>query len=1344
MLLFAKKPLVAAQFVACVLLLLRSSDSECLPIFTQNASTTQTVDLTVGKLVTRQMKGGETHSYRVNLRAGQFTHIVVNQLGIDVIVTVKGPDGQSIIEVDSPNGNYGPEYVSLLSERSGLYRIDIHSSDKQAAPGSYTFTIDDQRSADPNDRDRFLAQRLFVEGRTLEASDTTERRHEAITKYERAAALYHGAHDLGGEGSAIDALAGVFYALGEKDKASDYYRQALKILEGLNDPSAAATALLPLALLYREQGKYPDSEQLLVRTKKVYEQTLSSDSLLITNVLANLGQLYTEQGNYVAAEPLLREAAAKTEKVLGSENTDFATVLSNLAVLYFREGKLDAAAEEHTRALGIREKALGKDQTLVGESVNNLAAVYWQQGKYDLAEPLLQRAAAIYEKVSGPESTDVAAALNNLATLYQSEGKYAKAEPLCRRSLSIVEKTLGPNHPSVAAVLNTLGELYRLQGKYPLAEPLYQRSLAILEKVIGPDHPDYAAVQSNLALVYSQEGKFSSAKPLYRHSLEVVTKSLGKDHPQIALVSTNLANVYRAEGQYADAEQLIQRAVQINEKVWGPNHPSFGISLQNLGGLYYFEAKYIEAEPLLQRAISIFEKSLGPDHPNVAATLDALVVVYNGQRKFADAEAAAKRSLAIREKILGKENPDVANSLNNLAGIYHAEKKDADSEVLLLQAIEIREKVLPAGHPDLAQSINNLGRLYHDEGKYTEAEPLYKRALAMRQQALGPNHPDVGNSLLNLAEFYYARHQLNEAAATFDKAAENLKMQFRQHFTYMSEKERLAFLDTVSFFYPMYFSFGFTFREENPDLVGKIYELALWQKGFVASSIASVRTRVAGSGDKEALSLLEELTGKRTQLAQLLGTPSSTTEWRSKVDQLQQQANDLERQLVKRSAALSIEEKLANVTWRDVRAALRKDEAAIEFARFPFHDGKTWTGKSLYLALIITSESTMAPVVVPLGEAGELETDPIADYTNLVSKVPTPGAGIRFYRAFWKPLEKYFAGRKRIYVSPDGIVNQISFAVVPAEASGLVMEKYDIITVFSTKDLLRPSHPPRENSAVLIGNPKFNLEASEQKAALQKLSSPSVEWVGTNLSPDAATRETTGSQDCSNLPPGGVLCPLPATETEVNLIFSALKRADWQVERPFTQEKALEELIKRVRHPRVLHVATHGFFSRDQDRTITGLSLGLPSSAGDPMLRSGLLFAGADRTLKGQQLPSSEMDDGILTAYEATGIDLQGTELVVLSACRTGLGEIKNGEGVFGLRRALQEAGAESVLMSMWSVPDTATSELMVAFYQKWLAGKDRHEALREAQLEMRNKIKARYEGQDRPYYWGAFVLMGR
>jgi CHAT domain-containing protein len=344
---------------------------------------------------------------------------------------------------------------------------------------------------------------------------------------------------------------------------------------------------------------------------------------------------------------------------------------------------------------------------------------------------------------------------------------------------------------------------------------------------------------------------------------------------------------------------------------------------------------------------------------------------------------------------------------------------------------------------------------------------------------------------------------------------------------------------------------------------------------------------------------------------------------------------------------------------------------------------------------------------------------------------------------------------KRVYVSPDGVLNEVALGVIPLADGELLMDSYDLRLVSSTKELLQSGRRTAPNSAVLIGNPTFELSATGRRVALASLDKLGKEKIEPKLVADLVSPSTFSgsqqsrglrgqlrSQSCPDLPPGDTLCPLKGTQREVEAIFSELKTRRWEVAAPYTQERALKEVVTEAKHPRVLHLATHGFFPPQQERLPGELRRDQPSAQEDPMLRSGLFFAGAERALRGEA-PVDGLEDGVLTAYEASTLDLEGTELVVLSACGTGLGEMQAGEGVFGLRRALQEAGAQSVLMTLWSVPDQETQQLMTLFYGNWLAGKDKPTALREAQQQLRQQVKKRY-GRDLPFYWGAFVLVGR
>ena len=1006
-----------------------------------------------------------------------------------------------------------------------------------------------------------------------------------------------------------------------------------------------------------------------------------------------------------------------------------------------KRGKYAEAIPVAQQTVHIAESTFGPDHPNVASSLNDLALMYTEQGQYAEAEPLYKRALAMREKALGPEHTDVAKSLSGLGVLYLMQGRTADAEPLIKRALSILEKALGPDHPDVAATLNNLGGLYDDQGRYANAEPLFQRALTIREKALGPMHPDVAESVSGLALVYYHEGRYEEAESHYKRALAIFEKALGAEHPSVGVAANNLAALYDDQGRYAEAEQLYKRALAIVEKALGPDHPDVGTAMNNLGQLYYEQGRYADAETFYNHALKIHEKALGPDAPDVGIDLNNLAGVYDGQKRYEEAETLYKRALTISEKVLGPEHPEVATSLNNLAELYRKQRYFSEAEALYKRALAIREKVQGPEHPDVAMCLNNLAELYREQHQFSEAEPLFHRALAIREKAFGPEHPTASNSLNSLAVLYYQKKSPQLAANYFDRSLEALTRQFDYYFSYMSEKDRLAFLNTVSKRFPDYFNFCLSYRQQLPDLPGKMYDVILWEKGFVAQSVAAIRAQISSGGDKEALGFLDQLTAKKTQLARLLSAqPSDREQWRKQVDQLEQEANSLEQQLVRRSAALTEQKKLAHVSWRDVQKTLKQGEAAVEFVRFPYFDGEKATDKFCDVALVVTPENPQPTLIVLVDgkNSEDLEKGAMRNYRQRAGLQQAAGTSTTtFYDVFWKPLEPSLATATRIYLSPDGLLNQVSLGVVPDSTGKLLLENYDLRVVNSTKDILREKRGSSTNSAVLVGNPDFSLEETKQRNAKLALQKGVSAGLNSDMPPSSGMVRRALSRELVS----GALPALPGTQVELTQIDSLLEKQKWQVQL-YTGQQALKDSVTSVQHPRVLHIATHGFFQADQNLNLSGhFGVESHSALEDPMLRSGLFFAGANRTLAGQPA-SPDLDDGILTSYEATGLNLQGTELVVLSACGTGLGQVSAGEGVFGLRRALQVAGAEAVLLSMWSVPDRETQELMTLFYSNWLAGQDKHEALRKAQLQMRKTVKARY-GKDSPFHWGAFVLVG-
>ncbi len=1090
-----------------------------------------------------------------------------------------------------------------------------------------------------------------------------------------------------------------------------------------------------------QKGDYAAATPVAKEDLRVAEATFGATDPNVATALNNLGLLYEKQSQYSDAEPLFKRAVSIREKAFGPEDPQVARSLSMLAQVFEAEAKYDDAEELYVRAYQIDKKALGLYHRDVATIATNLGNLLSEEAKYADAEPFLQLAIAIDEKVLKPDDPDIAADLNNLAELYDSESQFAKEEPLLVRALAINEKAYGPDHPYVAKALNNLAEDYQQEGEYAKAEPLFLRSLAIREKKFGPDNPEVADALNNLGEFRSAQGRYTEAEQMLSRAREIDEKALGPDDPSVAVDLNNLAELYQTLGKTALAEPLFQRSLTIREKADGLEHPDVATALNNLSALFVQEGRYEDARPLLMRALAIDRKTLPPYAFEIARDLNNLAQLYDNQGKYVDAEEAFKLALEITEKVYGSEHPIVSTSLNNLAAVEVDQNKYKDAEPLYRRSLSIEEKAFGPEHPDLAPTLNNLGSLLDEEGKYTDAEPLFDRALKIDDEVLGPDHPDNILTLNNFAQLYEDEGKFDKAEPLFDRALNNLFRQFEYNFTFMTEKQRLDFLGSVDYYFPTYFGFVYRNHDKDPKLAASMYNLLLWEKGFIAGSISDMRRRIEASGDKEALKLLGDLGAKQTEIAALLNAkPSDRNLWRKQIDQLRTEADELEKRLVERSAAFAEKTRLDRATWQQVRDALAPGEAAVEFARFRYFD-KDWTQKSYYVALVITHETKDAPQYIVLGDDKQLEGDALTHFRQqlqtrgLAAEEEAVLPGANAWDLVWKPLETALAGIKRVYLSPDGALNEVPLGIIAAPDGNLAMEKYDLRILSSTKDILRSAAPVLGNrTALLLGDPEFDLTGEQESAVLKKLLLKS-------SSAQSVVELTSQLDTLPNTKSATELPRLPGTGAEVAAIADLMNSKGWKTNL-YTRNAALKVVVQQAESPVVVHLATHGFFLPDQQPKITKGDVAQNRSTvhEDPMLRSGLYFAGANRTLAGKPSP----DNGILTAMEAGNLNLSGTELVVLSACNTGQGDVKAGEGVFGLRRALQEAGARAVIMSMWSVPDKETTELMQRFYAKWLAGTEMHEALKQTQLEIREEVKREHDGKDLPYYWGAFVLVGR
>ncbi|HEY9432366.1 MAG TPA: tetratricopeptide repeat protein [Blastocatellia bacterium] len=956
-------------------------------------------------------------------------------------------------------------------------------------------------------------------------------------------------------------------------------------------------------------------------------------------------------------------------------------------------------------------------------------------GKYDQALPFAECALEIRERLLGAEHRDVAAATNNLAGVYTGKGAYAKAEMLCQRALDIREKALGKDHPDTGVSLNSLAELYYFQGKYGKGEPLFKRALDIFEKAAGKDHPLTAQCLSNLAELYRRRGKYEEAESLNKRALDIWEKALRKDNQYTAYTLDSLATLYNSQGRYLDAEPLFKRAIDIWEKALGKDHPTTATGLDNLASLYRMQGKFVEAERLLKRAIDIWEKALGKDHEFTATGLTNLAKIYALQRKYVEAEPLIKRAMDIHEKALGKDHEFIATDINNLAKLYQEQGKYKEAEPLYQRALDIYEKALGKEHPFTAINITNIANLHTLQGNYAQAESLYKRALDIREKAMGNEHPTTVQSLDDLAVLYTAVGDLVQAIKFQSRANAASERNLARNIVIGSERRKLAYLATLSAQTFRTISFQLHNAPDDPEACALAATLVLQRKGRALDATSQNLNALRGRFNTEDRALLDRLTETRSQTARLvLGGPQNMTveQHQARIKKLEDQADKDEAEISGRSSEFRAQ--YLPVTLEAVRAAIPPDSALIEFTFYrPFNvkaanRGRAY-GRLRYVAYVLRREGEIK--WRELGEAEAIDTA-IAAFRKAM-RDPKSVEVKRLARALdakvFQPLRPLLGDMTRLLISPDGPLNLIPFAALADERGRYAVERYSISNLASGRDLLR-LQVARESRGgpLVVAAPDYGRRSQVEAARPEKQEK--------DASEDEVKAESARSAIKEFYFP-----PLPNAAREGEALRALLPDATL-----LTKGQATKAALGQVRSPKLLHIATHSFFLEDQQLTLAGergaeALTDNPEPAmqrlerrgiriESPLLRSGLALAGANE--------HKEDDNGIMTALEVTGLNLWGTKLVVLSACDTGVGEVKNGDGVHGLRRALALAGTETQVMSLWAVSDQATRELMVSYYRMLQQGQGRGEALRQAQLEMLKGVNRRH-----PYYWAGFIQSG-
>jgi CHAT domain-containing protein len=633
---------------------------------------------------------------------------------------------------------------------------------------------------------------------------------------------------------------------------------------------------------------------------------------------------------------------------------------------------------------------------------------------------------------------------------------------------------------------------------------------------------------------------------------------------------------------------------------------------------------------------------------------------------------------------------EYANLLNQMAILYVQMKKNDQVESLLNKSAATYKKIVTEENPYYAKVITDLGTFYRMNARYSEAEPVLVKALGIRERTLGSTHPDYIRTKEELALLYWKMGSTDKAYEHYKPVMEQTIAFINNYFPPMSEAEKTKYWDITSPRFQRFYNFAISAATTKPAIVEDIYDYQTATKGLLLNATNKIKQSILSSGDQTLIKDYLLWLDKKELLARYYSlTKEELSAQKIDLPALEAEANKIERGLSSKSAAFSSGYSTQKISFKQIRDVLAENEAVVEIIRVHAFD-QDFTSESKYIALVLT-KTMQQPKMIVMENGGQLETRYAKFYRNAVLQKMNDEYS---YDQYWARLDAELVGKKVIYISPDGAYNQINLNTLKKPGADYVINRYDLSILGSSKDLLALKANKTKTvvkNAMLLGFPDYG---------------------------------------------GTAIAALPGTKVELENVSKILKSGGYQITQ-FAEKQASERNLKSVKSPALMHIATHGYFLKDTDGAGDAFGITAENAANNPLLRSGLMLANASKTIGGSETNLESNDNGILTAYEAMNLNLENTNLIILSACETGLGDVKNGEGVYGLQRAFLVAGADAMIMSLWKVDDAATQQLMTNFYTNWIKLGNKQKAFKQAQLQLMTKYKE-------PYYWGAFVMMGQ
>ncbi len=1112
------------------------------------------------------------------------------------------------------------------------------------------------------------------------------------------------------------------------------YRRKVKLLGPEHFDTLAV--LLNLARVLGATGKKKSTLQLMARGYALSAATLGEKHPLHIAFREELAQR-TDLNDPVNVFTIIRQQ-------LGAKAPLTIAAMGGAGHALAVRGKFDAAEKLLLRVLEYERLQHGERHEKTWMALNALADFNAIAGRYPKAEKLFNTAFTQMRDVLGVEHADTLRVAGNLSLIKEKRADYDAANTIALRVLETAQKTLGPQRPDTLSYMNNLALIAGARGESKYSAELYAKVLKARTTLLGASHQDTLQSTHNLAMAYHRLGRFEAARALERTALQGRKTTLGENHPDTLRSLSALGTLSMPLGDYAEAQGYYENALERQRQVLGENHPETLDTMGDLAALLITQERLDKAKDLLVVLIERRKNILGPLHPSTLSSINNLAIVHQRQLHVQRAEKIFLKLLKAYKAAGFEHHPTILAPINNLATIYSDMQQPSKSIPLYLRAIALSTELLSPEHTDTLTFKENLAVDYDTLGQRKKALALHTSVLASRRRLLGNSHPHTLTSLTNLAIHHEAQGHMDEAAVLWHESLRQTSVFLDRILWSADSATREAYINDLGYLRSRLLSF--LVQRGGHEAATEALNFALLRKGLLLKIAAESTALMKASKDPQVAADVAALNASRRVLAQsalrnVVGSNDNAAKRAREMELLQEKIEKLERKIGRSLSRVARTH--TQVSPADVASRLSSSQVLIEYLNFTRTDLRTGRPIDLALAAVVVHKD-QPPTLIDLGNFRNISEN-IETFRKLLQSPDnlqeTTAVSYKLYTKLFYPLKDAIGSATDLLVIPDGTLHLIPFAALrnsPDAKGKYLVQTHRIVQMSSSRDLVLPPPAGGAKPGVIFSAPDY------------KIGEPN-------------TPSTTRGKQLSDL----YFAPLPGAAIEGKLLNTLMRQHHIPVQHYFGGEATEQRLSRLVSSPRFLHLATHGFFldaetAQNQART-RGLFLGRrnengvlyahPTKASSSyrdnskgfgnLLRSGLAFSGANKGLQGARLAGDT--DGVLTAYEALALDLRGTELVVLSACDTGLGGVKRGEGVYGLRRAFQEAGAQAVLSTLWSIDDNITQTFMQRFYTAVLAGDRPATALRRVQIGLFSQ-----DGPDRldtryghPYYWAPFVLVG-